>query len=132
MPHPPLRLRPTIAKGMGFFQVVLLTIAMVCLAFTYAVMDRNKATRDQLKPVIENLEQLRENKAISSAELYAITDQFKPLMYPILYDPWLLRNTLPIGSACIILHSLLMMIQLRWKSQALHSQAAPAQDTVNG
>lgn len=120
------------AQCMGFFQVVLLTIAMVCLAFTYAVMDRNKATRAQLQPVIENLKQLRDNKSISSNELHAITEQFNPLMYPMLRDPWLLRNTLPIGSACIILHSLLMMIQLRWKSQALHSQTAPALDTVNG
>lgn len=119
-------------KGMGYAQIVLMTVILVCLAFNQALVERNVATRTRLMPVMKDLKELERQNAISSNKLHAITDQLHPLMLPTLYDPWLLRNVIPIGSGCIMLNSLLLLLCLRWKSQTTLQKTGDNQETVNG
>jgi hypothetical protein len=132
MLKPSPRFRSIFLEGSKYLQIILLTTSFVCLAFNSALMKRNQATRQRLKPVIEDLKKLQEKNAISSKELHAIKDQFDPLMYPMLHDPWLLRYTIPIGSGCMVLNSLMMLLCLRWKSQAMRPNTGDNQATVNG
>lgn len=122
-----------VTSGLRCLQVMLFTTAVVCLAFSIAVTERNKATRQQLEPVIDNLRQLRESKAISSEEYFSMTDQFRPLLFPTVFDPWLLRCALPTGSMCILLSSLIsMFMSSRWKPQEEFSEAEILPAMTNG
>ncbi|GAA5122483.1 hypothetical protein GCM10023212_19230 [Luteolibacter yonseiensis] len=118
--------------GIRFSQIVLVTVALVCLAFSHALTDRNQTTYESLTSVIGNLKQLRDNKAISGDEFYAIKDRLDPLMRPVIHDPWLLRNTLGMGCACLFLSSLLSMFGIRWKSRTLLLERETHQAAGNG
>ena len=48
--HPFLRFRLTVATGIRFSQIVLVTVALVCLAFSHGLTDRNQTTYESLRP----------------------------------------------------------------------------------
>jgi hypothetical protein len=89
----------------------------MCMASQYALLTRDKVTREHLDPVIAELRQLKDSKAISSNAFYAMSDRFTPLMHPTIHGPWLLRNLSWVGSACLIISSLLTLSGDRGRSQ---------------
>ena len=94
-------------------KTVLLTIAITCLAFNLSLTAKQKVVESKISAIEDKMEAFRESNRISGDELRQAEDILKPLHYPILFDPWLLRFNSLIGSGCIIAHSVLMFVSLR-------------------
>ena len=110
-----------------FAQSILFTIAIVCLALTTASTQRDKANREIVNAAIEKLQQLKDDKSISSREFYDLKDHFTPLLYPTLHDPWLLRHLSPIGSLCLI-----AMFLLSFASPSIGKKASRPARLIKG
>jgi hypothetical protein len=123
--------RPLFLVGSKYLQIILIMISLVCLVYNSAMIVRNQKTREQLKPVIEDLKELHDKNTVSSKELDDIKNQLDPLMHPELHEPWPLRYTLPVGSGCILLSSLFQLQSRRRKSSEPLPEAMH-QETVNG